>query len=67
MQFVLLYTDREGQQREAGPAPKEVLTSIFRASEAKSGEVYNARSLAMFHAGIRPHPPVVIERLYREG
>lgn len=65
--FILLYTDSERQEREAGPAPKDVLVSLFRASGAIKGELYRARSHAMHYAGLRPYPPVVIERLHREA
>lgn len=64
--FILLYTDSERQEREAGPAPADVLRSIFRASGAIKGKLYRARSHAMYYAGLRPYPPVVIERLWGE-
>lgn len=64
MSFTLLYTDSENQQREQTLASVDLAKMYFTLSGGIKGEIYNARSLAMYHAGIRPYPPVVIERLY---
>lgn len=64
MSYILLYTDRENQQREAGPESQEALRALFVRCGALKGEIYNARSLAMYHAGVRRYAPVVIEQLW---
>jgi len=63
MIYVMLYTDSDGQQRESMPGSMEELIRLFYDSDARSGTIYNRRSLQMFHAGIRKYAPVEIARL----
>lgn len=64
MRYILLYTDSCGQQCESAIGSVEELRELFRNCQAVKGEIYNARSVELFHAGVRRYAPVVIEQLY---